>query len=400
MKIVQINSVCEIGSTGRIMQSISKVLENNGHECLNIYSRKEASKDLRSYKMNSKTDTYINALHARITDREGFGTKRPTMRLLKVLDDYKPDLIQIHNLHGYYMNIKLLFEYIAEKKIPVVWTMHDEWCYTGHCAYTWRGTYTEDCTRWLTGCHDCPSKKEYPASFFLDNSSRNYSEKKRLFTAVDDMTMVTPSQWLFDRLKRSYLKEKDACVINNGINVNNFKPTESDFKKRYGIEDKFMVLGVSSIWVEKKGLADLIKLAQRLPEKFEVVIVGKTEEKLPENIIHINHTDSVSELAEIYSAADVFVNPTLCDNFPTVNLEALACGTPVITYNTGGSPEAVDKSCGIVIEQHDIDALADILNNFDRYDFKSENARKRAMNFTEEKAYNSYVDLYKKKCGI
>lgn len=394
MRIVQINSLCGYGCTGRIMAGISNVLKDNGHDCLNVYSRNTAPEELQSYKINSRFDTYLNVLHTRLTDKDGFGTKKPTLKLLDVIENYKPDLIQLHNLHGYYINIKLLFEYLAERKIPVIWTLHDEWSYTGHCPYTL------DCDKWKTGCHNCVQRGHHPKSLFVDNSVWNYKEKRRLFQAVDNLSFVTPSSWLGDRLKQSFLKEKDVYVIHNGINTSTFKPIKSEFKKKYNIENKFMLLGVSSGWYETKGLKDFITLSEKLSEKFVVVIVGNTDMELPENIIHISHTDSVDELAEIYSAADVFVNPTTSDNFPTVNIEALACGTPIITYDTGGSPEAIDNTCGIVVKQNDVDEIIRILNNFDKYNISGENARMRSLDFDENKKYKEYIDLYEKKIGI
>lgn len=391
MKIIQINSLCGFGCIGRIMAGISEMLKKNGHECLNVFSRKSVTDSLLSYKINNKIDTYINAAHARLTDREGLGTRVPTLKFLKLMDEYKPDLIQFHNLHGYYINIELLFSYVAEKKIPIIWTLHDEWSYTGHCAYTM------ECEKWKTECYNCQCKTHYPKSWFVDNSKKNYNTKKQLFTYVDNLTLVTPSEWLGKRAKESFFKDKDIRVIHNGINTNIFKPIKSLFRKKHNIEGKFMILGVSNGWDERKGLKYFIELSKRLSERFVIVIVGMTNITLPKNIIHIPHTDNVEELAEIYSSADVFLNLTLCDNFPTVNIEALACGTPVITYNTGGSPESINDLCGVAVNQHDIDKVCYILNNFEAYAFNSSDVRQHALDFDENIMYNKYIELYEEK---
>lgn len=356
MKVLQINSVCGVGSTGRIATDLYKVLEEQGHECLIAYGRGTAPEGINSYKIGTNLDNYLHVARTRILDQHGYGSKKPTIELVKKIKEYNPDVIHLHNLHGYYLNLEVLFNYLAESNKPVVWTLHDCWAFTGHCAhFDYIG-----CDKWKDECNNCPQKKEYPSSNFLDNSKLNFNKKKELFTSLQNMKIITPSKWLAKLVQESFLGKYNVEVINNGIDLNVFKPTPSDFRQKYYLEKKKMILGVASVWTERKGLSTFIKLSAKLNEDYQIVLVGITEKQkndLPVNIIGITRTNNIKELAEIYTTADVFVNPTLEDNFPTVNLEALACGTPVITYDTGGSPEIVNIECGVVVRQDDLDEL-------------------------------------------
>ena len=391
MKILQINSVCGTGSTGKIAVDLYKVLKENGHECKIAYGRGEAKgmplED--TIKIGSKAGVYMHALLSRLTDRTGFFSTLATKRFIKEVEKYNPDIIHLHNIHGYYINIKLLFKYLKRADKPVMWTLHDCWSFTGHCAYF---DFAE-CDKWKTTCKNCPQKESYPAAY-IDRCSKNFENKKKIFTSVQNMTFITPSKWLADLLKKSYLGEYPVEVIYNGIDTEVFKPTESDFKKKYGIENKKIILGVASIWEKRKGLLELVKLNEKLSDDYQIVVVGKLENQvLPENIIHIDRTESQTELAEIYTAADVFVNPTREEVFGLVNIEALACGTPVITYKTGGSPEAIDETCGAAVNQT-ADELLDAIMNFENFEFCSEACRKRAESFNKEKKYKEYISLY------
>jgi glycosyltransferase involved in cell wall biosynthesis len=275
-----------------------------------------------------------------------------------------------------------------------VWTLHDCWAFTGHCSYF---DYV-NCDKWGTGCFNCQQKHGYPKSILFDNSKRNYLKKKAAFIGVKDMTIVTPSQWLADLVKQSFLKEYEVKVINNGIDTSVFKPKDSDFKERNNLQDKKIILGVASVWSARKGLKDFIKLASEIKENYSIVLVGLDDKNkdLPNNIVAIGKTNNVQELAEIYSAADVFVNTTYEDNFPTVNLEALACGTPVITYKTGGSVEAVTESCGLIVEQGNITTLKESIENICENNlFNSEACVERSKNYNKTDRFKEYLQLYK-----
>lgn len=356
MKVLQINSTCGYGSTGRIAVDILNKLAQNGGEGLICYGRETAPEGVPSYRIGSEMLVKLHGALSRITDRQGFYSTNATKQLVGKIKEYNPDIIHLHNIHGYYLDIRVLFDYLKNCGKPIVWTLHDCWSFTGHCAYF----TASGCEKWKTGCKNCPSKKEYPSSLVLDSSEKNFNEKKELFTGISNITLVTPSVWLKGLAENSFLGGYPVKVINNGINTDVFKPTESDFRKKYSLENKKVYLGVASVWEERKGLGDLIKTAKFLEENEKIVLVGLNSEQLsnlPNGIIGIERTESAEELAGIYTAADVFLNPTYEDNYPTTNLEAISCGTPVVTYETGGSPESVANGGGCSVHVGDIEAM-------------------------------------------
>ena len=361
MKILMINVVCGIRSTGRICTDLATSLEAEGHEVKIAYGRENVPEQYRKYavRIGSDIDVNFHGLKARFSDADGLGSKLATRRFLKWVDKFNPDIIHLHNLHGYYINVPLLFNYINSKNKRTIWTLHDMWAFTGHS-----GTCDMyNCEKWKLGCRNCPAYREYPASF-RDKSSHNYIWKKTLFSRVKDMTIVTPSRWLAGLVKQSFLRGKKIEVIPNGIDIKQFKPLENDFKEFYGIQNKILLLGCTTSWGKGKGLYDFYTLAEKLDDRFKVVLVGLDKNQisvLPNSILGIERTNSVKELAQIYSAADIFINLTYADNYPTVNLEALACGTPVITYKTGGSAECLDGNNGRCFEKGDIDSIINFL---------------------------------------
>lgn len=392
MRVLQLNSVCGVGSTGRIAVDLYDVLESRGHECMIAYGRNTAPERVRTIKVGDRTSQFFHLAATRMMDNHGFMSDRATQVLIRQIEDYDPDVIHLHNIHGYYLHVGMLFEYLKKAGKPVVWTLHDCWPFTGHCAYF---DYVE-CQNWKSGCYECPQKDTYPVSKVMDNSTVNYIRKKSAFSGLDDLTIVTPSHWLANLVKESFLSSYPVKVIPNGIDLDTFRPVGSGFKKVHGLEGKVMILGVANIWERRKGLSDLVELSNRLKEDEVIVIVGVTEEQkknLPESIIGITRTDSVADLVKIYSAADVFVNPTYEDNFPTTNLEALACGTPVITYDTGGSPESLDRTSGIVVPKGDMDALQRAVEVSRNDGFSGEACRQRAQMFDKTSRYQEYVVL-------
>ena len=396
MKVLQINSVCGIRSTGRIATDIYNILMQQGHDCKVAYGR-ELPHNIEKedvIQIGTELGVKMHALLSRVTDKTGFYSKTATKRFINQIEEYNPDVIHLHNIHGYYLNIEILFDYLAKTNKKVIWTMHDCWAITGHCAYF----DMANCNKWETGCNNCPQKNKYPTSYVCDNSKSNWIRKKELFTRVKDLTIVTPSKWLADIMKTSYLGKYPVKVINNGIDLNSFKPIPSDFKKNNNIENKKIILGVAAIWDERKGLADFLKLSEMINDEYKIVLVGIPENKmadLPENILPISRTNSVKELAEIYTSADVFANPTYEDNFPTVNLESIACGTPVITYNTGGSPEGINETCGIVTEQKTPDALWTAVQKVcEENIFPAEDCIAYAKTFDKTDKFMEYICLY------
>lgn len=397
MRVLQITAFSGWGCTGRIALGIHNAMVEQGHESAIAWGRTNtAPPDVKTFQIGSKFDQQMHGLYTRITDKCGFGSRGVTKKFLQQIDEYSPDLIQLHILHGYYINLEVLFDYLKEKKIPVVWTFHDCWAFTGHCPYF----DLVGCEKWKAGCHDCQQKAHHPTSWLMDNSKWNWEKKKELFTALDSLTIVTPSKWLAGLVKESFLKDCRVKVINNGININDFKPTEGTFRKDHGLENKKIVLGVSSTWCKSKGIDDFAELSKKLPDDYKIVLVGLSKEQLttlPEQILGIERTDSVHQLAEIYTAADVFVNPTYEDNYPTTNLEALACGTPVITYNTGGSVEAtMESGHGAVVKQGDINGLMESI-------FKHNSGTREKHSLFQCDAnlnYKEYVKLYENVLGL
>jgi putative colanic acid biosynthesis glycosyltransferase len=395
MIILQINSVCGVGSTGRIATDIHAILEEKGHESYIAYGRGNPIKCNSSIKIGNNLDNYMHVAKTRILDMHGFGSKRATKGFIEKIKLLNPDVIHLHNIHGYYINVELLFEYLKSVDIPVIWTLHDCWAFTGHCAYF---DYS-GCNCWkVGGSHKCIQKKSYPTSLLLNNSTNNYKRKRKSFTGVKNLTIVTPSKWLAEIVKQSFLSEYPVTVINNGIDLDVFKPCESIFKKEYNLRNKFIILGVASVWDNRKGLGYFIQLSKEIKNDEVIVLVGLTEQQiktLPKNIIGISKTNSAHELANIYSCADVFINTTLEDNFPTTNIEALACGTPVVTFRTGGSVESIDKSCGIVAEKGNVQQLIDAICKIKSKMLNIENCVKKGNSFDKNKRFSEYLDLYK-----
>jgi len=393
VKVLQINSVCGIGSTGRIAVDLYKVLEEKGHECVIAYGRGIAPSDIKSIKIGTNIDNYMHIAKTRLADRHGFGSMKATKEFIKKVKEYNPDIIHLHNIHGYYINVEILFNYLKEANKPVVWTLHDCWAFTGHCAhFDYIG-----CDKWKTSCSNCLQKKVYPSSLIKDSSEWNYQKKKELFTSIRNMTIITPSEWLRNLVKQSFLGKYPVKIINNGIDLKTFKPTENDFREKHILKDKFIILGVSSVWNVLKGMGYFAEIAGKLDDSYKIILVGVTKsqkKKLPKNITGIIKTNNSKELANLYTMADVFVNPTLEDSFPTTNLESLACGTPVITFDTGGSVESVDSSCGIIVKKGSVSKLVFEIIKLKQENFGVENCIDRAKAFDKKERFKEYINIY------
>ena len=395
MRILEINTV-NYGSTGKIALGIQKLCREYGAECRLAYRYKENSCcDNDSYLISSWLDCHIHNRIAKYTAFQGYFSYFHTLAFLKKLSKYNPDIIHLHNLHGNYINIPLLFKYIKKHNIKVVWTLHDCWSFTGVCPHF----DMIGCKQWEYGCKECPMSSKF---LLADNKSiaKKYKSKKSLFTGIEKMTVITPSKWLAGLVKQSFLKDYPVKVINNGIDLDIFKPTDSDFRKKYALENKYIVLGVAFGWDKRKGLDVFCELAKRLDEvKYQIVLVGtddNVDKLLPDNIISIHRTQNQTELAEIYTAADVFVNPTREENYPTVNMESVACGTPVVTFDTGGSPEMLDKTCGSVVAKDDIDSMEEEIKRVcETKPFSKMACLNKASVFDENDRLKEYIVLYK-----
>lgn len=354
MRVLFINEVSGHTSTGKICAGQAKRLIEEGHQAVIAYGRDayvpEEYKSI-SVRIGTDRDVKKHALYTRITDKHGLGSRKATAKFLKWADEYDPDMVWLHNLHGYYINYEILFDWIKKRpEMKVKWTLHDCWAYTGHCVfYSYRG-----CDRWKTGCHSCPQKKNYPASLLIDNSKSNYERKKAVFTGVKNLEIITPSNWLADQVRQSFLKDYPISVVYNEIDRSKFKPTPSDLREKLRIQDKKIILGVANVWEERKGLNDFIELSRILDEKYVIVLVGLNDKQikaLPEGIIGLGKTNDVTELAGIYTTADYFVNPSREETFGMTALEAAACGTKSIVYKGTACEEIAKEYGGTAVEQ-------------------------------------------------
>ena len=396
-RLLLVNTSVNSGSTGRIAEQIGQTAIAHGFESYFGYGRVGRVSQSHLIKIGAEWDVRFHGVESLLLDNHGFGSRCATRKFIEEIERIKPDIINLHNIHGYYLNFEILFGYLAKKDIPVVWTLHDCWPFTGHCAHYIR----VQCDRWKRGCYCCPNRGIYPKSLFWDRSRRNYQAKRRFFTSLSNVTIVCPSQWLAEDVRQSFLNCYDVKTIYNGVDISVFQPLDTtSIRRRMGLPDKCrIVLGVASLWTSNKGLFDFYKLRDTLKADYQIIMIGLNENQinsLPRGIVGIRRTESVEQLAEFYSLADVFVNPTYVDNFPTTNIEALACGTPVVTYRTGGSPEAIDEHTGMVIEQGNIRQLKNAIENIaPKKSFYTEACRKRAVkNFNMHERFSDYVELF------
>ena len=395
MKVLQINTVCGSGSVGRITVDIVHALEEAGDEGMIAFGRRQAPEGVKTWKFGTNLDMGVHVLHTFFKGEHGFASSKQTARLIEKIKEYDPDIIHLHNIHGFYLDVEQLFRYLKQAGKPVVWTLHDCWSFTGHCAhFDYIG-----CMKWKTGCGSCPQYKNvYPYALFKDNSAGNYKRKKDAFTGVPDLTVVTPSRWLAGYVRESYLGEYPVQVIPNGIALDRFRPVDGGLRKRLGFENKYILLGVASMWEERKGYAYFEQLADRLDDSYQIILIGLSKRKLKTlhpRIHGVMRTNSMEELAEYYSMADAYVNTTLEDTFPTTNLEALACGTPVITFATGGSVESVDASCGKIVHKGDIEALIQAIEELRGEPDKKEACLRRAAGYDKDDRFQDYLKLYR-----
>lgn len=400
MKILQINATYKIGSTGKIMSDLNDVIAESGYESFMLSGYTINAESHNLYCMSPENYNYVirkNLLLSRLTGRMGYGKRKATKNSVEWIDSIKPDIIHLHNIHGNWINVKILMEYIKENNIPVVWTLHDCWTFTGRCSHF----ENFSCEKWKSGCYSCKNNKVYPITYFFDHSKGMWIDKKEWFTNIEKLVLVTPSRWLSDYVKQSFFSGKRVLVINNGIDINTFSPSANVSLHEEELYDKKIVLGVASSWTVNKGLNDFYKLNNLLDgEKYKIVLVGLNAAQLqnvPKGILAIRRTNDVSDLVGLYSRASVFINPTYQDNYPTVNLEAIACGTPVITYKTGGSIESVNEQVGRVVERGNISLLKQAIEELcERKPLSRRECRQYAEDyFDKDVKYQEYLLLYK-----
>jgi glycosyltransferase involved in cell wall biosynthesis len=398
MKVFQINTAIGEGSTGRIAEDIGNFLLKDGHDCCVAFSRGKSEGQFDLFRIGNKIDFVFHGLHSFLFDRHGLSSSAQTRLLVSKIEQWKPDVIHLHNIHGYYLHYQVLFDYLRSVGTPVVWTFHDSWPYTGHCTYF----DNVNCLKWIEGCHHCPKTNKYPRSLILDRSKKNFLDKKSAFSTLENLTIVTPSRWLQSLVSKSFFKEKSIISIHNGINTDVFKPLSAKlpdgFERLTG--NRKIILGVANIWDTRKGFNEFIKLSHLLSDDYVIALIGhdpSNQAKLPHNIIKIGKTKNAGDLALWYANSFAFVNPTFQDNFPTTNIEAQACGTPVITYNTGGSPEAIDDNTGMVVEKGDVEGIWNCIQELGFRDQASlrHACRQRALTYFDKNIrFKDYLFLY------
>ncbi|MBE5756526.1 MAG: glycosyltransferase [Clostridiales bacterium] len=396
MKVLFINTVYGRGSTGRIVAELGEKLVSEGDDFAVAYGRGKKVKGENVYFIGNKITYYWHALLSRFTDRAGFYSKFATKRLIKFIKKYNPDVIHLHNLHGYYLNIKILFDFIKDEfNGKVVWTLHDCWAFTGHCTHF---SFIK-CDKWKSGCFNCDGKKSYPSSIFKDNSKKNYLQKKEIFSNVKNMTIVTVSDWLKEEVNNSFLNQYEVVRVYNGIDCNKFAPVEENVKEKLKIQDKKMILLVSDGFDERKGFNTFLSVASIAPENWHFIIVGVNKEQikiLPKNATGFERIWNQKELIEFYSSADVFFNPSVEETFGLVTAEAMACNTPAVVMNSTACPELiVSNDAGEVV---DLSAMPEeIITILSKNMLKKGNQKQYIeRDFSIEKYLQGYLEIYKK----
>lgn len=392
MKILFINSVVGFGSTGKIVETLYKEATREGHICKVAYGRDNTSdiEDENLIKIGNNIGFKLHVLKSRLTDKSGFYSNIATKNFINDVIRFDPDIIHLHNLHGYYLNIEILFNYIKKYNKKIIWTLHDCWAFTGHCSHF----SFANCKKWIDGCYDCPLTKEYPKAY-VDNSKDNWRIKSRVFTDVNNLTIVTPSRWLKEMTQRSFLKHNKIEVIPNGIDLGIFKYRNSNFRKKYKLENRIIILGCATSWNDKKGLNDFISLSYFLDDNYKIVLVGldkKNIKNIPNNVLALPITNSREELAEIYSQSDVFFNPSREETMGMTTVEAMACNTPVLVSNFTAVPEVVNEKSGLILEKLDTESILEGINKIIKNNSLS--PREQAMNYDLNKQYKKYVELY------
>lgn len=393
MKVFQINIFGNL-RTGRIAVDIYHLLKETNEEGIIAFARNEIEPDVDHYKIGNKLNIYIDAILTRLTDKAGHFSIHATKKLIEFIDQYKPDVIHLHNIHGYYINVPILFSYLKKSNIPIVWTLHDCWAFTGHCCHF----SAIKCDRWKTQCYNCPQKHSYPASF-IDHSKGNYLQKKQLFTGIRDMYIVTVSKWLEGVTRQSYLGSYPIVTIYNGIDTSVFKPIKSNIKADLGIENHKIILGVASTWSINKGLKDFIELNKLITSNYIIVLVGLNKQQindLPNNMIGLSRTQNINELVKLYSAAEVFFNASIEETFGLPTLEAMACGTPVVVYNCTALPEIVNEDTGKIVEVNNVKQVWKIIQQISRSSLNKEKLIANAKKYEKNCQYQQYLNLYKK----
>ncbi len=397
MKILQINAVYGFASTGRTCSEMTEVLLSWGHKVCTLSTANHGIAE-NNLLIGTKLDRKIHAYMSRIFGLQGYFSRASTRKMIRFIDDYKPDIVHLRNLHGNYINLKMLLGYLAKKDIATVVTLHDCWFYTGKCTH-----YTLDkCMKWQSGCNNCPRLKKDNQSWFFDRTGKMLNDKYKYFSKIPRLAVVGVSKWITDEARRSILKNADIIdSIYNWIDIEKFKKYDDadTLRGKYGLEDKYIIISVAAKWGNGKGLDKFIELSQKLESDEVIVLVGTMPDDivLPSNVIAVGRTDSTEELAKWYCTSDVCISLSKEESFGKTVAEAQACGTPAIVFNSTALPELVGDDCGAVIENEGelCDAIAKIKKNGKDY-YSSRCIKNVCDNFDMVTNVNRYVDIYRK----
>ena len=403
--LVEINTVVN-NSTGRIMHDIQREADISGMETLSIVGRRHVYTDVPCVKFGNALSFWIHVIWTTLTDRHGLEPVLSviyTRKMVRRIREANPDIIHLHNIHGYYLHYPTLMKYLAyEYKGKIIWTFHDLWPITGHCAY-----YSAvNCDKWMTGCNHCPNKKRYPVSLGLDGSRKNYETKKELFTLLSNLTITVPSEWMASQVKQSFMGKYPVEVIHNGIDTavfdHNRLIADLDIESNKCADetawsDKKILLSVASIWDERKGLKDLVALSDKLSDDYVMVIVGLSKHqisRLPKGVIGITRTENIEELVSLYSRAHIFINPSLEESFSLVTVEALSCGCPCIVLDTSAVAELVNDDNGVVLHSHKPEDYLDAIKSIENRGYSRESVRATALKYDNKYMLEGYMRLY------
>lgn len=394
MKVVQINGVSSTGSTGKIVSQLSDVMNAQGIENYIISSGyKEHNRAGNVFFCSSYWEVKLHQLIGTILGDSGFHSRLATCRAIRFIKKVNPDIVQLHNIYSYFLNVEVLLKYLKRNNIPTVWTMHDFWSITGHCTHF----EAVGCNKWQTQCENCPQKHTFPYSRFWDRSKELYGRKKRLFENWSGLQIVTVSSWVRVNAEKSYFKDKKITVISNGIDLNAFYP--ENVQKPSAIQGKFVILSVSMGWGEKKGYCDLLDLSKMLREDEVIVLIGLTDKQiaeLPPNIIGLKRTANIAELRAYYNFSDVYISASVEETMGLTVAEAMACGTPAIVYNKTALPELIGEGCGYVCEKGAscLREKIDLVRESKKSDYSEKCITHVRKNYDKEKQYSRYCKLY------
>lgn len=391
-KLLQINVSANKGSTGKIVEHIGLLAEKNGLDNAVAYGRTNNNSQLHLFKIGSDFDVKWHGVETRLLDNHGLASRNATKKFVEWAKIYNPDIVHLHNIHGYYLNYPILFKWLKEWGGPVVWTLHDCWPFTGHCTHY---SFVK-CSKWEKGCNNCPQLSEYPSSIWVDRSATNFNQKKNYFSNLPNLHIITVSNWLKKEVSKSFLSNYSIQTIHNGIDLNIFRPYDNKVKK-----ETINILGVASVWNGRKGFDDFLMLRKMLPEKYIIKLVGLSTKQiriLPEGIIGIGGISNVNKLAELYSAADIYINTSVEETLGMTSIEAMACGTPVIVYNSTACNEPIEKNICKVVAPKDIDGVINAIKTIESMNINSNIPILRKWvcnNFDQRTCYQQYIDLYK-----